>query len=224
MARTLIITNDFPPRIGGIESFVADVCELLDEDVVVYTSGPPGAERTDLDRGYPVVRAGPCCCRRPGLPTGPSSSSAGTAPLGSSSEPPLRWACWPRACGPPVRAPRGADPRPRDVVVHRSRRSSAAPPDRRRVDHLTAVSAFTQTRIAAALSPAARGRLLRLPPPVDLRRFRPAPVRDRSMIGRGRVAVGRFVAAEGLSHLAPRLGGDAGPLAARSRARAGSGR
>ena len=55
---TLIITNDFPPRIGGIESFVGDIAELLDRDVLVYASGPPGAARTDADRGYPVIRAG----------------------------------------------------------------------------------------------------------------------------------------------------------------------
>ena len=55
---TLIVTNDFPPRIGGIESFVSDLAELLDHDVVVYTSGPPGAVATDADRGYPVVRDG----------------------------------------------------------------------------------------------------------------------------------------------------------------------
>ena len=36
MSPSLIITNDFPPRIGGIESFVSDVCALLDHHVVVY--------------------------------------------------------------------------------------------------------------------------------------------------------------------------------------------
>ena len=58
MASTLIITNDFPPRIGGIESFVSDICELLDFDVVVYASGPPGGARSDDDRRYPVIRDG----------------------------------------------------------------------------------------------------------------------------------------------------------------------
>ena len=46
MPTTLIITNDFPPRIGGIESFIGDICELLDGDVVVYASGPPGSTAT----------------------------------------------------------------------------------------------------------------------------------------------------------------------------------
>ena len=58
MPRTLVVTNDFPPRIGGIESFVADLCTLLDDDVVVLTSGPPGAAATDAGRPYPVLRRG----------------------------------------------------------------------------------------------------------------------------------------------------------------------
>src|SRR5215218_7450626 len=58
MASTLIITNDFPPRIGGIESFVSDICELLDFDVVVYASGPPSGAGSDADRRYPVIRDG----------------------------------------------------------------------------------------------------------------------------------------------------------------------
>ena len=58
MPASLVVTNDFPPRIGGIESFVAQACHLLDDDVAVLTSGPPGASTTDATRPYPVVRAG----------------------------------------------------------------------------------------------------------------------------------------------------------------------
>ena len=50
MPPTLIITNDFPPRVGGIESFVSDICALLDHDVVVYASGAPGAAASDRER------------------------------------------------------------------------------------------------------------------------------------------------------------------------------
>ena len=67
-------------------------------------------------------------------------------------------------------------------------------------DHLTVISAFTQARIAPALSPRARARLVRLPPPVDSDLFRPGPPRaaaDRSRV----VAVGRFVAQKGLDTL-----------------------
>src|SRR6188472_3896663 len=59
MPSTLIITNDFPPRIGGIESFISEVCTLLDHDVVVYASGSAGAAASDLDRPFRVIRDGP---------------------------------------------------------------------------------------------------------------------------------------------------------------------
>ena len=59
MPSTLIITNDFPPRIGGIESFVSEVCTLLDHDVVVYASGSAGAAASDLNRPFRVIRDGP---------------------------------------------------------------------------------------------------------------------------------------------------------------------
>ena len=215
MARTLIITNDFPPRIGGIESFVSDVCALLDDDVVVYASGPPGAERTDRDRGYPVVRDGSLL-----LPTPRVAARAvellrrhratrvifgAAAPLGLLA-PGLRAAGADRLVG----------------LTHGHETWWATVPGGRRLlrrigdacDHLTAVSAFTQTRIAAALSPAARNRLLRLPPPVDVHRFRPgsssvpgdtlhAPsglVREGHDRPRA-VAVGRFVPQKGFTRL-----------------------
>jgi phosphatidylinositol alpha-1,6-mannosyltransferase len=66
-------------------------------------------------------------------------------------------------------------------------------------DHLTTVSAYTEHRIAPALSPTARSRLIRLPPPVDLA-FRPTAGRlagDR----RRCIAVARFVAQKGLPTL-----------------------
>ena len=142
--------------------------------MVVYASGPPGAERTDRDRGYPVVRDGSLL-----LPTPRVAARAvellrrhratrvifgAAAPLGLLA-PGLRAAGADRLVG----------------LTHGHETWWATVPGGRRLlrrigdacDHLTAVSAFTQTRIAAALSPAARSRLLRLPPPVDVHRFRP---------------------------------------------------
>ncbi len=52
----LVVTNDFPPRIGGIESFVAQACEFLDDDVAVLTSTAPGAAAGDADSRYLVER------------------------------------------------------------------------------------------------------------------------------------------------------------------------
>lgn len=57
MTGTLIVTNDFPPRQGGIETFVhAMATRLPAGEVVVYTSAEPGAGRHDAALPFPVVR------------------------------------------------------------------------------------------------------------------------------------------------------------------------
>jgi phosphatidyl-myo-inositol dimannoside synthase len=199
MPTTLIITNDFPPRIGGIESFVGDICELLDGDVVVYASGPPGSTATDAVRRYPVVRDGSLL-----LPTPRVARNAGfllrrfgatrvifgaAAPLGLLA-PSLRRAGAQAVVG----------------LTHGHETWWATLPGTRQVvrrigswcDHLTAISEYTSARIRPALSPAAAGRMLRLVPPVDTKRFTPAPRAD----GRRRcVAVGRLVAHKGFTTL-----------------------
>ena len=53
---TLVVTNDFPPRIGGIESFVLQACQFLDDDVAVLTSAAPGAGAYDADGNYLIER------------------------------------------------------------------------------------------------------------------------------------------------------------------------
>jgi phosphatidylinositol alpha-1,6-mannosyltransferase len=64
-------------------------------------------------------------------------------------------------------------------------------------DHLTTISAFTHRRIAPALDPGARSRLLRLPPPVDVELFRPGLAEPGPRV----VAVARFVRQKGLDTL-----------------------
>ncbi|MFJ7497513.1 glycosyltransferase family 4 protein [Streptomyces sp. NPDC097727] len=57
MGSTLVITNDFPPRQGGIETFVhAMATRIPDDDVVVYTSREPGDTAYDAALPFPVVR------------------------------------------------------------------------------------------------------------------------------------------------------------------------
>ncbi|MFD7158516.1 glycosyltransferase family 4 protein [Kribbella sp. NPDC059898] len=51
----LVVTNDFPPRQGGIETFVRSLCDEL-PDVVVYTSREPGDAAYDARLPFPVVR------------------------------------------------------------------------------------------------------------------------------------------------------------------------
>ena len=57
MTRTLVITNDFPPRRGGIESFVFSLCEEMPpDDLIVYTARMSGSEQVDGSVPYRVVR------------------------------------------------------------------------------------------------------------------------------------------------------------------------
>ncbi len=177
----LVVTNDFPPRVGGIESFVADLCELLDRDVVVLTSGPPGAERTDRDRGYQVVRyAGPVGGSVL-LPTRAVARRASALLAETGATRVVFGAAAPLGLLAP--ALRAAGARHLLGLTHGHEVWWARVPGARQVlhrigdscDHLGTISDFTTARIGPALSPAARGRLVRLTPPVDLDRFRPTP-------------------------------------------------
>ena len=201
MPSTLIITNDFPPRVGGIESFVSEVCELLDHDVVVYTSGPAGAVASDRDRPFSVVRDGPLL-----LPTPRVAARAtallravgatrvifgAAAPLGLLA-PSLRRAGARRILG----------------LTHGHETWWAQLPAARRMlrrigdscDHLTTISGYTERRIASALSQSARQRLLRLAPPVDIERFRPLDGPAVHSVARC-IAVARLIPQKGVSTL-----------------------
>ncbi|MGN5235733.1 glycosyltransferase family 4 protein [Rhodococcus sp. SJ-3] len=55
--RILVVTNDFPPRLGGIETFAFEMVRRFDpSDVVVYTSAEPGASRFDAQMPFRVIR------------------------------------------------------------------------------------------------------------------------------------------------------------------------
>lgn len=55
--RTLVVTNDFPPRAGGIQTFVHELARRQPADsVVVYTAGYEGAEKFDAEQPFPVIR------------------------------------------------------------------------------------------------------------------------------------------------------------------------
>ena len=216
MPSTLIITNDFPPWVGGIESFVSDICDLLDYDVVVYTSGVPGAAASDRERPFPVIRDGPLllATRAASLlrATGATRVIFGAAaPLGLLG-PVLRRAGARRIVG----------------LTHGHETWWARLPAVRQLlrrigdscDHLTTISSYTERRIASALTPSARRRLLRLAPPVDTERFRPPQAAAQRSAARC-IAVARLIPQKGLrtllrawrividraarSHLAPEL-------------------
>lgn len=57
MNRTLLITNDFPPRPGGIQSFVHNLAVRQPAgSVVVYASSWRGAAKFDADQPFEVIR------------------------------------------------------------------------------------------------------------------------------------------------------------------------
>ncbi|MGW5667608.1 glycosyltransferase family 4 protein [Micromonospora sp. NPDC003776] len=57
MSRTLLITNDFPPRPGGIQSFVHHLAVRQPPgSVVVYASSWRGAAKFDADQPFEVIR------------------------------------------------------------------------------------------------------------------------------------------------------------------------
>ena len=59
MRRTLVVTNDFPPRPGGIQAFVQALADGQPSgSIVVYASDWKGSAAFDAERGYPVVRHG----------------------------------------------------------------------------------------------------------------------------------------------------------------------
>ncbi len=206
--RTLIVTNDFPPRTGGIQTFVGELARRRPPDsVVVFTSAWPGARAFDRSLGFPVLRHRASVM----LPTptvarhaeelldayGCSSVLFGAAaPLG--------------ILGPRLRR---AGAQRLVALTHGHEAGWAGMPGGspllRRigdgVDVVTYLGEYTRDRIARALSPAAAARMARLAPGVDAQAFSPendgGAVRERYRLGDRPVVVC-------VSRLMPRKGQD----------------
>ena len=173
----MIVTNDFPPRQGGIETFVATIAGGLPADqVVVYTSRTRGQELNDAQLPYPVLRD-PTSMLVPSPPTRRRVVEAfgahgcdrvifgAAAPLGLLARP-LRAAGAKRIVG----------------ITHGHELWWARVPGARHVlrrigddcDALTYLGEYTHRVIAGALTSDAAGRMVRMPPGVDTSVFRPA--------------------------------------------------
>ena len=186
MNRVLVVTNDFPPRWGGIETFVRELCDELPADqVVVHTASMPGAAEHDAGLTFPVVRDP----SRVLLPT-PAVRRRVVATLQEHGcDRVLYGASVPLGLLAPALRKAGAG---RQVALtHGHEVWWARLPGTRQalrrvgdeVDVTTYVSEWCHERIAPALTPAGRERMTRLSPGVDPRRFYPgcggAGVRER---------------------------------------------
>lgn len=208
MPRTLIVSNDFPPRRGGIQSFVYGLARLLPpQEVAVYAPNWAGAQRFDARQPFPVLRHPTSLM----LPEPSVARRAGAAVREFGCDTVLFGAAAPLALLAPT--VRRAGVRRVVAVTHGHEAGWAALPGARRllrrigetVDVLTYLGEYARSRLARVLSPAAAARMVRLAPGVDVAAFRPGVGRDdvRARLG----LAGRPVVVC-VSRLVPRKGQD----------------
>ncbi|WP_411098055.1 glycosyltransferase family 4 protein [Streptomyces sp. x-45] len=215
MRKTLIVTNDFPPRPGGIQAFLHNMALRLDpERLVVYAStwkrGREGTEATaafDAEQPFTVVRdrttmllPTPGATRRAvGLLREHGCTSVwfgAAAPLGLMA-PALRKAGAERLV----------------ATAHGHEAGWAQLPAARQLlrrigestDTITYLGEYTRSRIAGALTPEAAARMVQLPPGVDEKTFHPASGGDEV---RARLGLTERPVVVCVSRLVPRKGQD----------------
>ncbi|MFI6155687.1 glycosyltransferase family 4 protein [Kitasatospora sp. NPDC051170] len=211
MHRTLIVTNDFPPRPGGIQAFVHNMAVRQPAgSIVVYASTwRDGSEvrAFDAEQPFPVIRdrtkvmvPTPRVTRRAAEILRAEKCDSvwfgAAAPLGLMA-PTLRRAGAGRLLG----------------MTHGHEAAWAQLPGSRQLlrrigagtDVLTYLGEYTRSRIASAVGPRAAARMVQLPPGVDETAFHPgsggAEVRRRLGLAERPVVVC-------VSRLVPRKGQD----------------
>jgi len=204
--KLLLVTNDFPPRQGGIQTFLYELVRRLPADqVAVYASNYPGAAAFDAELPFPVRRH-PTGLLMP-TPAARRRVLRARAEFGASS-------IWFGAAAPLglLAAPlRGAGAQRLVATTHGHEVGWAQLPGARQalrriadgVDVLTYLGEYTRSRLARVVGD--RTELHRLTPGVDLQTFHPGvsgrPVRDRHQLGDRPVVVC-------VSRLVPRKGQD----------------
>jgi phosphatidyl-myo-inositol dimannoside synthase len=206
--RTLLITNDFPPRTGGIQSYLQAFADRLPPgELAVYAPDWPGAAQHDRTLGYPVYR-------HPGslmLPVPQVAARAcalarqhGARTAGFGAAAPLA------LLGPALRRA-GVDRVLASTHGHEAGWSMlpAARQALRRIgrgcDALSTISRYTRGRVAAAFGPLAVLEVLRSG--VDAELFRPNPAARAELRRRYRLGDAPIVGC--VSRLVPRKGQDA---------------
>ncbi|MFI1656959.1 glycosyltransferase family 4 protein [Streptomyces sp. NPDC020472] len=215
MHKTLIVTNDFPPRPGGIQAFLHNMALRLDPDrIVVYAStwkrSREGVEATaafDAEQPFTVVRDRTTML----LPTPRVTARAGALLREHDCE-----SVWFGAAAPlGLMAPalRRAGARRLVATTHGHEAGWAQLPAARQLlrrigegtDTITYLGEYTRSRIASALTPAAAGRMVQLPPGVDEKTFHPDSGGDEV---RARLGLSDRPVVVCVSRLVPRKGQD----------------
>jgi phosphatidyl-myo-inositol dimannoside synthase len=208
MPNVLIVTNDFPPRSGGIQSFVhALAAGMPAGTVTVYAPAWAGAAEFDARQAFPVIR-------HPGslmLPVPSVARRAAAIMREHECDTVLFGAAAPLGLLAPALRRAGAT---RIVAItHGHEAGWAALPGARgllrrigdQVDVMTYLGEYFRARLARALSPEAADRLVRLAPGVDTSAFRPgaggAAIRARLGLGNRPVVLC-------VSRMVPRKGQD----------------
>jgi phosphatidylinositol alpha-1,6-mannosyltransferase len=209
MPKVLVVTNDFPPRSGGIQSFVHALATRLPAGtVVVYAPAWPGDTEFDARQPFPVVRHRTSLM----LPVPSVARRAREIFTEHGCDAVLFGAAAPLGLLAPGLRKAGA----RRVVAltHGHEAGWAALPGARALlrkigdyaDVVTYLGDYTRIRLARALSRPAAERMVRLAPGVDNEAFRPgaggAAIRERL----GIPAQARVVLC--VSRLVPRKGQD----------------
>ncbi|MFF7718678.1 glycosyltransferase family 4 protein [Streptomyces luteogriseus] len=183
MRKTLIVTNDFPPRPGGIQAFLHNMALRLDpQQLVVYAStwkrtreGVEATRAFDAEQPFTVVRDRTTML----LPT-PGATRRAVGLLrehGCTS-------VWFGAAAPlGLMAPalRGAGAERLVATTHGHEAGWAQLPAARQLlrrigdatDTITYLGEYTRSRVAPALTPEAGARMAQLPPGVDEKTFHP---------------------------------------------------
>ncbi|WP_344877163.1 glycosyltransferase family 4 protein [Nonomuraea antimicrobica] len=199
MGGVLFVTNDFPPRPGGIQSFVHGLA-LRTPGVTVYAPAWPGSAEFDRRQPYRIVRHP----RRLMLPTPAVARTAAGLVAGHGVHTVVFGAAAPLG----LLAPRLRRAGARRVVMltHGHEASWASAPGFRSVlrrigahaDVVTYLGEYTRQRLAAVI-PAAK--LVRLAPGVDVEQFHPGAAKaELGLPGRPVVVC--------VSRLVPRKGQD----------------
>lgn len=208
MPRTLLVTNDFPPRAGGIQQYLQCLADRLPPgELAVYAPAWPGAAEFDAARRYPVHRH-PTSLMLP-VPAVARRAASLAREHGASTV----WfgAAAPLALlGPVLRRRAGIERVVASTHGHEVGWSMlpGAREALRRIgddaDALTVISRYTRGRFAAAFGP--RAPLELLPSGIDAETFRPDPVARAEL--RRRYRLGDAPVVTCISRLVPRKGQD----------------